>query len=281
MCDYMPTKESVTQFAAMYPDVPWASMAHWWPRPLYGQPIGYMANVFTGDDGYRDPSEARGFGWSNTVNRVHFPRAIRDFYPTTTFRLAEEMSFMCNYRGVVRMSADYWPVLKNRRGDIVGSLAGRYPKSFWNNLNFEVTLLAQAPEGPVATQHLEAMREGIEECEARIVVERALNTPNLRAKLGEDRAVKLQALLDERSRQVHRGLITLAASGPDATQWAWRSDGWWQRPGIAGHLFFIGSDWQQRSLDLFNAAAEVESKVGLVAPSTLIPQVAKKPAPRQ
>ena len=105
----------------------------------------------------------------------------------------------------------------------------------------------------------EAIREGIEECEARIVVERALVDKEMRKKLGEDAAARLQALLDERSRQVRNGTSTFVASG-HYVQWAWAPENWWQAPGVVGHYYYVGSGWEARSMDLFSAAAEVTQK---------------------
>lgn len=260
MCDYMPTKECALGVAKIFPNLPWASAAHQWPRPLYGIPITYRANVFAGDgQSYLDPSERRLYGWANPALDVHFLRLLREYYPLTTFRLMEETTVMQGYRGVARLGADFWCVLSNRRGERVGSIAGRYPKSFWNNLNIEVNVLAQGPNGPVATARYEAIREGLQECEARIVVERALRDKDASAKLGKETCAKFQAMLDERSRQIRHGTSTLAANG-HYVQWAWAPENWWQAPGVAGHCYYIGSGWESRAYDLFAAAAEVEKK---------------------
>ena len=260
LCDYQPTKESALGIAKIFPDVPWASVAHWWPREFYGIPVTYKANVFVNYDYLQDPSEKRFYGWNKPELACHFPRLLRDYFPLTTFRLAEEMSFLRNYRGLVRMGADFWPVLKNRRGERLGTLAGRFPKSFWNNLNMEVSLLAQGPEGAVANARFEAIREGLQECEARIVIERALIDPKLRAKLGDALAEKCQKLLDDRTREIRRGVSTFVQSG-SYVQWAMGSDNWWQRPGVVGHQYYVGSGWQQRSEQLYSAAADVAKRI--------------------
>ncbi|MFB3892379.1 MAG: glycoside hydrolase domain-containing protein [Phycisphaerae bacterium] len=262
LCDYQPTKESAQGIAAVFPGIPWASMAHQWPREFYGFPVKYKANVFTDSGNYAlDPSERRLYGWNNPAMDCHFPRLLRDFYPLTTFRLLEEMSQLRNYRGFVRVGADFWQVLKNKEGRKVGSLAGRFPLSYWNNLNIHVTLLAQGADGPVANARLEAIREGIQECEARIAIERALTDKAMRAKLGDDLADRCQKLLDDRTREVLRGVSTLRQSGHYAG-WAMAHESWWQAPGVVGHYYYVGSPWQKRSEDLFNAAAEVTAKIG-------------------
>ena len=46
------------------------------------------------------------------------------------------------------------------------------------------SLLAPGPEGPVASDEMEAYREGVQECEARIAIERALGDEARKARLG-------------------------------------------------------------------------------------------------
>jgi hypothetical protein len=95
-------------------------------------------------------------------------------------------------------------------------------------------------------------REGIQECEARIVVEKALVDDALRAKLGEALAAKCQAMVDERTRSViladekgENGMMHTSMPG-----------------GPLGYDWFAGSDWQTRSAKLYAAAAEVAKALG-------------------
>jgi len=78
------------------------------------------------------------------------------------------------------------------------------------------------------------MREGVQEAEARIVVERALLDKALRAKMGEEKAKEYQDLLDLRTR-----CYRTACKG----SWVW----------------FAGSGWLDRNEKLFAMAGEVEA----------------------
>jgi hypothetical protein len=108
------------------------------------------------------------------------------------------------------------------------------------------------------------LREGVQECEARIFIERALLDETLRAKLGDDLAKRCQDMLDERTRCMIRGISSLKLTGywrqlaPLATH---GSGGWWNKPGIAGNAWFIGSGWRDRTRQLFALAGEVSRKL--------------------
>ena len=60
-------------------------------------------------------------------------------------------------------------MVKDRRGRLIGTLAGRYPEAAWGQLNLNFCIpyvLGKGREGPVATVRSEAFREGIQELEA-------------------------------------------------------------------------------------------------------------------
>ena len=90
------------------------------------------------------------------------------------------------------------------------------------------------------------MREGIQECEARIFIEKAI----LEKKITDELAKRAQAVLDERIGAMRMGL-TLLASGADS------ESHWWGAVGLMGYNWYIGSGWQERSRKLYDVAAEV------------------------
>ena len=114
-----------------------------------------------------------------------------------------------------------------------------------------------AMTGPVASTRYEMMREGVQECEARIAIESVLTDAARKGKLGEDLAKRCQDSLDERGWMTIKGMAHLQLSGP-----GWLYGGWYDMEGPAGHVWFLGSGWQERSEKLFTMAAEVEKKLG-------------------
>ena len=90
-----------------------------------------------------------------------------------------EFTSAAGIRGIGRVGADFWNVLATRNKTYGGglNLIARYPESDWNQLNLNAAteaLLAPGPDGAVTTERFEAIREGMQECETRIFIEKAL-----------------------------------------------------------------------------------------------------------
>ena len=262
MCDYMPSEKAFNDLNDIYPGVRWVSQAHPPPHKNVAGHVGYASSVYGGTP-YRDPATQRLYGWKQPELHAHFWRRTRNDWPVTTFRFMGEMTLLRGYRGFARMGGDFFPVLEDKRGRVVGAIPARYLKSFWNNLNINVNLLAPGETGPVATARFEMMREGIQECEARIFIERALTDPDksgLRAKLGEELAARVQDVLDERARFIRRGISTYVASG-HYEDWAMYEASWWTAPAVLGSHWYISSHWESRAGELYSAAADVAQKL--------------------
>jgi len=165
-----------------------------------------------------------------------------------------EMNITGSQRGFARLGGDFWPVLKDKRGR-GHRLSNRYLKSSWRNLDLRAILFSPGRKGAVATHRFEMIREGIQECEARIFIERAI----LEEKIDGELAARCQAILDERIPAIRRGVNTLGCAGANP---AYIDNSWWQVPGVLGHEWYVGSGWQDRSEKLYAAAAEVAAVIG-------------------
>jgi len=243
--DSRPTREAVEDLKALAPEARWVLNSHGAAMSLHGQPVGYLADVWSSPSA-PDPAKKRLLGWTNPALRTTFPRegsntvgSIRLPSPPAHYRLAIEGMQAAGIHGMGRIGADFWPVVKDPRGRTVDVL-GRYPESGWGQLNLRNSfayVLGPGPDGPVATVRFEMIREGVQEAEARICIEKALANPALRQKLGEDRAAALQGFLDQRTRDILR-----AKAGSDCA-WLW-----------------YASLIQERSDQLYAAAAEVAAR---------------------
>jgi len=181
-----------------------------------------------------------------------------DPWPGTFWRGAGEINISGSQRGFGRLGADFWDAVKDKNGRRMGRVQQRYPQSYWGNLDLRCSLLAPGPEGALATARYENLREGVQECEARIFLEQALTDPASKARLGADLAGRAQALLDERTLAVERGLANFDVNCRSySVPWNWI----WQQ-GINGHAWFQSSGWRQRAAALYSLAAEAAKKLG-------------------
>lgn len=272
--DIRPTPGEVAVLKDLSGGLPWSSCTHHmrWvnsdPPPLENQlhkmaTIGYPAVAL--DYMYTlNPAKGRTYGWKKPVLHAIYWR----FQPFNVqshcwIRHEAECNITGNQRGVGHLGADFWRTIRDKRDRRVGTVADRFPESYWHSLNVGAWMLAPGLDGPVGTSRLEVFREGVQECEARIAIERVLTEPKLRAKLGDELAGRAQAILDERQRAMWQGrgareqdfelgLIT------KYRQYYTIMKKWDAR---AGNAWFLTSLWQTRTAKLYDVAHEVERKL--------------------
>ena len=259
--DTSATKEAAATIIDLQPDVPWFCHAHSPRRNFYGKPMLYQAFVWPSRFP-RGPQTERTYGWQQDALRVQFPRSGMDGFHMVAQRSMAEMNITGGQRGFGRLGGDTWHVLKDGRGRRTMRVTeGRFPKGSWRALNIVSAYLAPGPGGPIATTRLEMQREGIQECEARIFIERALLDKKLRAKLGEELATRAQKLLDERTVAMLRGMSPFTFT-EHFTGNAADNHIWWSRPGGLSPQWFVSSGWQKRSEELYSTAAEIGKIIG-------------------
>jgi len=269
--DLAPSSADVRFFEKAAPGLPWVAQGHQlWPD-IYGAKVGYQSCVWGGyrfADGARQTNQKKApvveslHGWNRSQLATVFERNISiDTYPGSRWRFFAETGITSELRGVGRIGADYWKPIKDKRGRRRGWVHDRFSEGSWagNRMNLVLCnpVLAPGSDGPKATNRLLAFGEGVQECEARILIEEALLDKKLRLKLGDDLVARCEKVLDDRLLIMWKSLSNLTSKGRrffGATSWRWT-------PGIPGHHFFVGSNWQARSKELFLLAGEVEKKV--------------------
>ena len=253
VCDTWPTNEQAATIDEVSGNLPWVVHSHGGGGP---KPVGYAANVFHVNY-LADAPQDRVYGWNRPELVVEYRRnEDLNIWPAATVRSYLELNITGTQRGAGRIGADFWPVFRDPRGQRQGRVWERYPQSQWRNLNLFSYVLAPGPDGPVATNRYEFLREGLAECEARIVLERALTDESLKEKLGPDLSKRCEDVLEERSRAMIAGVSCLNVGGQRViTQ---PTTYWLNQP--AGNAWFLSSGWQARRARLFALAGEVAAK---------------------
>ncbi len=138
-------------------------------------------------------------------------------------------------KGMGRMGADFWPVLKDQRG--VGAHRrvrtlprGRVGAALARQLRHGAA--RAGARGALATARSEALRECVQAMEARVAIERALLDTERAAALGVELAGRCRRAIDNRRRA----------------------------PGTEG-ISSAGSDWSRRDGLLYDLAGEVAAKI--------------------
>ncbi len=239
--DSKPSQDVVEFWKSVAPEARWSQQGHGDDGAYYGVPVAYNTTVWKAAWA-PDPSVRRYYGWAEKRRLAHFHRDLwrmEAIAQLLTSRLLAERNIQGKQHGFGRMNADFWPVLKDKSGNPTGSISARFPESTWNQCNIRMTpYLAPGPSGALSTVRFEMMREGVQECEARIFIESALLDAATRAKLGEERAKRLEEMLNARTRRINSS------------------------EGQMGALWYAGSPWRKWSEELYTTAAEVEGALG-------------------
>ncbi len=258
LSDIWPSKEQVSALKEATGDLPWSIAAHgrYWQqeRALYDiARIAYHAHAFATQYGFNRSL----MGWKEPQLHASFERwGNIPITPPARWRAFAEIAITGSVRGVARVGGDFWPVeFKSRRGRVTSAQVwARYPEADLKQLSLKTAILAPGPNGPVATSRFEAFREGLQEAEARIVIEAALSDPDARRRMGPQLVERCEAVLADRLRAMWRSVHPLQV-GP-ATRHslgAWRA----LSTGVAGQAWYLATDWQTADENLFGLTGEV------------------------
>ena len=262
--DVRPSRDVTAMFQRIAPYARWAIHSHSSSQNI-GAVIGFRANVYTAHVPDPDKPPVHSwwkryyYGWNQDRLIVVFPRdggsnafinpPLWGDAPLAVHHQILEGALSANQRGIDRIGADFWPVLAGERRRRPRSIINRYPASSWNQLSVSTavgSVLHPGPAGALPTWRLELIREGLQECEAKIFIEKALLDKSLRARLGEELAGRCEQLLKERVR-------TFRIANPMYYEVAERKGwDWWVNE----------SGWPQQSERLFALATEVAKALG-------------------
>ncbi len=180
-------------------------------------PVVHVERVYTSH--LSDPAVKRQFGWRRKQMAMAFNRygfGPLCLYPSPSvwaFRILMEADLAGNHRGAGRIGADYWPMEGGNRGSGGGgSFYARYPASAIGQTGLGANcraLLAAGPDGPVTSARFENAREGIQNAEAVVFIQKAL----LAEKAPGPLAKRAWAVLDERVQAMRTYQIGIGRAG--------------------------------------------------------------------
>jgi hypothetical protein len=224
--DDVPDKALIPVLAEAAPDVPWACAGH------YRAP----------DATFRIAARAYGVditptsfqGWKCPYTHLLMPRTagsvicVEGVSTPFTWRMMCDRAIYCGFNGIGRIGADYFNKtwFDGFKGGFWGMVGRPCVQTLWAGEN-----------GTETSVRLEAMLEGLQEAEARIYLEQALD----RKVLPDDLAGEVQVALDDHFRStLHISSGTIDPQTMDLT-----------------------NNWQARSRRLYQTAAKVAGKIGL------------------
>jgi hypothetical protein len=295
MPDLWPNKEEVTFWKDVTGGLSWAIHGHAGApgdagpgnKLLYKiADIGYAAYVYNLVFNV-NPDKGRMYGWNSKALISNYLRG-GELNAASAIEIREFPAFNITggQRGGGRMGADFWRTIRDKKGQRTAAVYARYPENNWRNLDISDWFLAPGPDGALATVRLECLKEGEQECEARICMESALLDAGQKAKLGEELATRCQTFLDEHHRAMWKtawadeeDLASLGkvGDGRNPQEGLWyalvkagkKLPEFWSGPARTlrsdeaskGEQWFVVG-WQEREKKLFSLAGEVTAKLG-------------------
>ena len=197
-------------FEDIAPDLGWAVFTHG-----YGSEGKKWSYGEFPDSGVPDGAVLRG-GWDRFDPKRVVMNTVRDNHndqdAAFVFRGIADRSVGVHHNrpsiGLARVGLDLWPVVSTGQQKIVeggarnmvgrfSTIIGRFPENKTNRLYRHATysITTPGPDGALATQRFEMLREGIQDTEARIQLERALKQRSLPGPLRD----RVESLLQQRN----------------------------------------------------------------------------------
>ena len=297
MPDIWPTKEEVAFWKDVSGGLSWVIHGHEGAakdvmignKGLYKiADIGYAAFVYNARFNV-NPEKGRMYGWQiPALLSIYWRNGALNIFEDSVIREFPAFNITGGQSGCGRIGAEFWPVMRNSKGDRSGPVWARYPENNWRNLDIADFFLAPGPEGPLGTARLESLKEGMQECEARIFLEDALLDNTKKAKIGTDLAKRCQDALDEHQHAMWKtlwsndddlnslGALDGARNPPEALWYGLKKTG--KKLGsYEGDPAMIsmqaeerrkGQEWfalgyQEREKKLFSLSGEVATKINL------------------
>ncbi|MDD4890602.1 MAG: hypothetical protein PHU85_11825 [Phycisphaerae bacterium] len=248
-CGIMVNPKLIDMVKEFWPEHRWTDVDHGRAREMPTTQKGVTVPIFVQStvwnegtlDAYRNwkngPYPRKYAGWFNPGSA--FCSQARQQYnegsPLWTLRTKHEEAILKGNDGLDMVGADMFPGKDSR---------GRYVPGEWSwaaqgPRNGTKTILGAGDEGSIGTERFEAMRAGIQLCEAMVFIQKALEAK----KLGGDLEAKANKVLDDRAKA-----LVAASKIVDAKQKfsPWRID-----------LDEYAKDSFRRDSELFAMAAEV------------------------
>jgi hypothetical protein len=205
--DARPRKITEEDFQTIAPDVKWALQSHPYQEKLWTQPLGLGAFVWGARKLLDKHATELQCGWKPKPSGMifcHFPRggfvsASEPEYQRFSF----ERALASGMNGISRQGGDFWIVDIGSRRPVC--LAGRYgvlPGAVSLNTAGNPYWLNPGKHGAIATTGFEMIRENLEECEARVLIESVLTDPAKYANLDENLKQRCVELLADRVKMI-------------------------------------------------------------------------------
>lgn len=229
-CNYsglMVSPKLVDMVKGFWPGRGWTDVDHGRMRTMPTSPPGAGVPIFVQSTVWNEGDLNAYLGWTagpyprkyagwfkpETSFCTHARNQYNESSPLWRLRTMHEEGILKGNDGLDPVGADMFPI-KDARGRFV---AGTWRWAAQGPGHATQAMLGAGDEGPVGSERFEAMREGIQLCEAMVFIQKALEAKALTGELES----KANRVLDDRARAF---VGSLRVIDPTAKHKAWRND---------------------------------------------------------
>jgi len=236
-CESVPDPEFVELFKRVAPYALWSHHAHDPKLDFFGVDVGYCGFMRT------NPNKWKGLPWQSPrlIVSARYKSPSTFGHPMYWRWRAERFMYAWNSpaRGFTRIGADFWTYKNKEKGTIsrVEHYSGGQPTIMLKESM--PCLLAPGPKGAISTVQYEMMREGLQELEARIAIEAAIEDKTAPADVVAEWTKK-----EDRANPSLRGRVT-----------GYRSK---DPHGLLDFGTFDEPDWQDKLLEFYQLAGKLK-----------------------
>ncbi len=187
------------------PGIKWFALRHEWWDKIGPRETAVSVGVY-GTPGRSGPGKMFAYAWQDPRLWAVWPRtstcSVRETSTPLFYRVFMDRVMLAGASGIGNIGGDFWEVLRSADGRLRSVVRGNWVQLTMGGWGTPARIIAPGAKGPVGTARLEMLREGIQDAEVRILVEKALVNEAKRTKLGPAWEQRARDMLERYTRVI-------------------------------------------------------------------------------
>ncbi len=172
-----PGKAVFEDMEVISPGIKWFALRHEWWEEMGGRETAVSVGVY-GDPGRVGPGRKYAYSWQDPRLWAVWPRTsvcnVRETSCPLFYHVFMNRVMIAGTSGIGNIGADFWPVAQAGSGRPRSVVRGNWVQLTMGGWGTPSRLIAPGAKGPIGTVRLEMLREGIQDAEIRVLIEKAL-----------------------------------------------------------------------------------------------------------
>ncbi len=200
-----PGKVVLDDLEEISPGLRWFALRHEWWDKIGPRETAVSVGVY-GTPGRSGPGKKYAYAWQDPRLWAVWPRtstcSVRENSTPLFYRVFMDRVMIAGTSGIGNIGGDFWEVVKSADGRPRTIVRGNWVQLTMGGWGTPARIIAAGAKGPIGTARLEMLREGIQDAEVRILIEKALVDPAKLAKLGPAWEQRAREALDRYAKAI-------------------------------------------------------------------------------